>query len=301
MDEWKATLVKYRHERCPEGHGVLYRFKRKTGSLKAYIGITGDFPERFRAHVNGRHDASRDESAIHNAIKKYGIDAFDVEILDYLPEEELPKEEVEAIAFQKTLAPLGYNLDEGGDRARPSKETLIKKSASMKRVIASKSPQEIAEWRAKNAAAQTDPKRRKQQSISKTNWWKTASKAQRDGCSEQHRKTVLAATKEKLDKMRARVLPFEPKASKRITGQLYIRWDGKIGRACAQGKLTLACPSQQTEAVEKKIDRFRRLARPYERDPAKRIVGELYVRYDGKIGRTNLLGKLPIVCAKQQM
>ena len=256
MDEWKAALVKYRQERCPEGRGVLYRFKRKTGSLKAYVGVTCDFPKRFRAHVNGRHEASRDESAIHNAIKKYGIGAFDVDILDYLPEEELPKEEVEAIAFQKTMAPFGYNLDEGGDWAKPSKETLIKRRASMKRAIASKSPQEIVKWRAKTAAAQRDPKRKKRQSIFKTNWWKTASKAQKDGYRKKHRETMLAATKHKLDEMRACALPFEPKASKRITGQVYIRDDGKIGIADAQGKLPLACPSLQTEAVENKLDRL---------------------------------------------
>ena len=223
----------------------MYRFKRKTGSLKAYIGITGDFPKRFCAHVNGRHDASRNESAIHNAIKKYGIDAFDVEILDYLPEEELPKEEVEAIAFQKTLAPFGYNLDEGGDRARPSKETRIKKSGSMKRAIASKSPEEIAEWRAKSAAVQADPKRRKRQSIAKTKWWKTADAASIAQFVQRKREANLAQSRDALATFRSLALPYEPDRSKRVHGQLHVRLDGKIGRASLNGKLHLVLASAQ--------------------------------------------------------
>ena len=301
MDEWKSALVKYRHKRCPEGRGVLYRFRRKTGSLKAYIGITGDFPKRFLAHVNGRHGASRDESAIHNAIKKYGIDAFDVEILDYLPEEELPKEEVEAIAFQKTMAPLGYNLDEGGDRARPSKETLIKKSASMKRAIASKSPQEIAEWRAKSKIAQSKPERRARHAAARHEYLKQLHPYERDRQQRLSQATKLTKSKEKLDEMCAHALPFEPDPAKRIVGRLYVRYDGKIGRTNAQGKLPLVCPTNQDEAVEKKLHRFQRLALPFEPQVNKRVVGQLYVRYDGKIGRANVQGKLPLVCAKQQM
>jgi len=287
--------------RCPEGYGVLYRLKLKIGSLKAYIGITGDFPQRLRAHVNGRHDASRRESVIHNAIKKYGIDAFDVEILDYLPEEELPDAEFEAIAFQKTIAPLGYNLDEGGSRARPTQETNIKKSVSMTNAIKNKSPEELAEWRANQRIAQSKPEMKAIHSESMTNWWKNADEQTRSLAVERSKETRDAQLVSRLDEARARALPFEPKASKRIPGQLYIRYDGKIGRANACGKTPLVCPGHQTEVMEKKLDKYRALALPFEPQEKKRVYGQLYVRHDGKIGRANIHGKLQLVCSKQQV
>ena len=301
MEERKVALDKYRHERCPEGRGVLYRFKRKTGSLKAYIGITGDFPQRLRAHVNGRHDASRSESVIHSAIKKYGIDAFDIEILDYLPEEELPNEEVEAIAFQKTVAPLGYNLNEGGDRARPCKQTLVKKSVSMTKAIKDKSPEELAEWRANMGIAQSKPETKAVHSKSMTNWWKNVDEQTRSLAVERSKATRDTQLVSRLDEARARALPFELNPAKRIKGQLYIRYDGKIGCANAQGKLPLICPGHQTEVMEKKLDKYRALALPFEPQVKKRVCGQLYVRYDGKIGRANIHGKLPLVCSKQQV
>ena len=117
----EEAIRKYRHERCPNGYGVLYRFKRRTGSRKAYIGITGNFPRRFLNHVKGHDARKRGGSLIHRAIQKHGIDNFDVDILDYLPDKELLDAEHEEVAVQNTISPNGYNLIEGGSRARPTK------------------------------------------------------------------------------------------------------------------------------------------------------------------------------------
>ncbi len=73
---------------------------------KSYIGRTNDLERRLREHVN-----SNVCRYLHNAIKKYGLDSFSVEILlDRLSFEEAKKIEGKLIKEHKTLAPHGYNL-----------------------------------------------------------------------------------------------------------------------------------------------------------------------------------------------
>ena len=231
MERWKEVLSKYRHERCPDGYGVLYRFKRKTGSRKAYIGISGDFPKRFKAHVYGKCDRNRSESAIHNAINKYGIDGFDVDILDFLPDEELSRAEYEEIAFQKTMAPGGYNLEEGGSRAHATEDTRRKRSEAMKRTIASKSAAEIGAWRAKGSLARSSQEFKNVMRNHKSFWWKTVDQATRDELVERATASRNAGHAKRLQALRMSALPYEPIRAKRVHGQLYIRQDGKVARA----------------------------------------------------------------------
>lgn len=231
MELWEEAIHKYRHERCPDGYGVLYRFKRRTGSRKAYIGISGDFPQRYKAHVYGRHHSTREESLIHRAIKKYGINDFDVEIFDYLPDEELSNAEREEIALQNTIAPNGYNLDEGGTRARPTEDTKQKRSDSMKRTIESMPAEKIESWRSKMKDARSNPEEKAIHSEHKSIWWKTVDKAKRTLVVERATETRNAGHVQRLEALRKRALPFEPIRSKRIHGQLYIRHDGKVARA----------------------------------------------------------------------
>lgn len=231
MESWQEAASKYRHERCPDGYGVLYRFKRRTGSKKAYIGITGDFPRRWKAHVYGRCDRNRSESLIYRAIQKYGIDDFDVDILDFLPDEVLLDAEQDEISFQETLAPNGYNLEEGGSRARPTKETRQKRSDAMRATIQSMSPEKIEAWRARSRDARANPEQRAQHEEYKRRWWETVDAATRSRTVERATETRNAGHVKRLEAMRKRALPYEPVRAKRIHKQLYFRPDGKVARA----------------------------------------------------------------------
>ena len=94
-------------------------------SGKQYVGKDTNLPKRVKAHLNGNTPQCR---AIHNAIQKYGRDAFSVEIIRYpgISEKALNAVERWWIRRLKTLDPGGYNLTEGGDGAIPSEETRQK-------------------------------------------------------------------------------------------------------------------------------------------------------------------------------
>ena len=94
-------------------------------SGKQYVGKDTNLPKRVKAHLNGNTPQCR---AIHNAIQKYGRDAFSVEIIRYpgISEKALNAVERWWIRRLKTLDPGGYNLTEGGDSSKRSKETCQK-------------------------------------------------------------------------------------------------------------------------------------------------------------------------------
>lgn len=71
---------------------------------------------------------------IHNAIKKYGKENFDYEILyyPYACQDALNHIEQSFIKSLNTLSPNGYNLQQGGNNSRPSDETKHKNSESNK-------------------------------------------------------------------------------------------------------------------------------------------------------------------------
>ena len=82
-------------------------------SGKSYIGQTiRSIEERFKAH---QKESSRC-MAIYNAIKKYGWENFEKDYYE-CPYEDLNFDEELLIREMGTLAPKGYNLKEGGDKA----------------------------------------------------------------------------------------------------------------------------------------------------------------------------------------
>ena len=90
---------------------VIYRYFH-IESGKSYIGQTYNMRKRKNKH---RH-AEGGCPLFHRAVRKYGKDAFDYEILiDNLSEEEVDDAEKDMIAFWETKAPHGYNLDDGGN------------------------------------------------------------------------------------------------------------------------------------------------------------------------------------------
>lgn len=79
-----------------------------------YIGITGQYPPNKRWQ-NG--NPYRGNSYFYNAIKKYGFDNFEHEILfDGLTKEEAEEKEIELIAkYQSNNRKFGYNIANGGN------------------------------------------------------------------------------------------------------------------------------------------------------------------------------------------
>ena len=94
-----------------EKTGVVYRIYHKE-SMKSYVGKSVHPQRRIREHLSGRTSSP----AIRAAIKKYGADAFRVEVLESeVPESCLSKMEILHIRFFKSIAPDGYNLTDGGE------------------------------------------------------------------------------------------------------------------------------------------------------------------------------------------
>ena len=87
---------------------IYYAFCSK--SAKGYVGKTNNFKRRKSQHLQ-----AKPRSAFHNAIKKYGIDAFVWDILEScLSEDIVDERERYWIIEKKTLYPDGYNIKAGG-------------------------------------------------------------------------------------------------------------------------------------------------------------------------------------------
>ena len=90
--------------------GIIYRIMhRDTG--KMYIGKTArTLEERMKEHLH------RVETYIERAIANYGIDAFEVSVIEECDDEEkLNEREIYWIAFYNCKNPHGYNLTDGGE------------------------------------------------------------------------------------------------------------------------------------------------------------------------------------------
>lgn len=107
---------------------IIYKITNKING-KAYIGQTvGELRKRWAVHC-----ASNYCRALHNAIKKYGKDAFKLEVIkECSSHEEMNELEKNFIVEHKTRTPAGYNLKEGGSNGSPSEETKAKMSAAHK-------------------------------------------------------------------------------------------------------------------------------------------------------------------------
>lgn len=91
---------------------------------KQYVGqTTMSLSARWRAHQRG------DCRALVNAIRKYGLDKFEIREIETAPTlEELNAREIAWIIALSTVAPEGYNLRHGGSRGKPSEETRKRQS-----------------------------------------------------------------------------------------------------------------------------------------------------------------------------
>lgn len=99
---------------------------------KSYIGqTTQPLPKRWKQHCNLALRGS--PTYLHNSIRKYGKDKFVVSSLRICENlESLNYWETWYIEHIKTKAPLGYNLNDGGDGRNPTPEVIQKISESQK-------------------------------------------------------------------------------------------------------------------------------------------------------------------------
>lgn len=104
---------------------IIYKIQNKING-KIYIGQTiKPLNQRISQHKSN----SKNKSVIGNAIKKYGWDNFDAEIIDTATNiEELNRKEIYWIGYYKSLVPNGYNIEIGGKNA-PNGEDIRRKIA----------------------------------------------------------------------------------------------------------------------------------------------------------------------------
>ena len=92
--------------------GIIYKITNKVNG-KSYIGQTR-YTIEFRLK---QHQHKKDNTYFHNAIHKYGIENFSIEILEECNIEDLNSREIFYIAKYNTFKD-GYNLTIGGDGNR---------------------------------------------------------------------------------------------------------------------------------------------------------------------------------------
>lgn len=104
---------------------------------KRYIGQTHYSLEvRWKYHIKAARTGSM--CALHCAIRKYGAESFSVSKIDTASStKELNDKEKSYIVIFHTLAPIGYNLTNGGDSFRHSFATRqkISKAVSGRRIL----------------------------------------------------------------------------------------------------------------------------------------------------------------------
>lgn len=105
----------------------IYLIRNKVNG-KGYVGQSINYQERFRSHC--KPSSAKDGSLIDMAIQKYGPDNFSVELLESQVDN---YNERERFWIKKcgTLAPHGYNIEEGGN-VPPSKSGFDHPNSAIK-------------------------------------------------------------------------------------------------------------------------------------------------------------------------
>ena len=89
----------------------IYKITKKENG-KSYIGQSNDIERRFKEHQY------KTDIPIELAIQKYGVDAFEYEIIEECSLDELDEKEKYWIAYYNTYKGFGYNCNEGSGNSR---------------------------------------------------------------------------------------------------------------------------------------------------------------------------------------
>ncbi len=123
-------------------NGQIYMIKNKING-KSYIGQASCFTGlnnkkwgtegRWKSHIREALNNATDHcTALNNAIRKYGVESFNVLTLIKCPINDLNNYEIEFIKLYDTIQPNGYNIKAGGSKSKISEDSIAKmKSAHL--------------------------------------------------------------------------------------------------------------------------------------------------------------------------
>lgn len=117
--------MNYFTQKPKENCGFIYKYTNKING-KSYIGQTvRSLSDRMGSNYHGYIMCT----AFYNALKKYTLENFDIEILEECKIERLNEEEEKYITLFNSLAPNGYNLKQkaGGTHDTISRDTPVYK------------------------------------------------------------------------------------------------------------------------------------------------------------------------------
>lgn len=109
----------------------IYKFVNKING-KIYIGQSNDIQRRIKDHYYKAHNPTGGNyhSPLHLAIRKYGWDNFQIEVLEECNIEELDEKEIYYIQLYNSITPNGYNIMAGGQQFRKDTSDSNKKRCS---------------------------------------------------------------------------------------------------------------------------------------------------------------------------
>ena len=97
--------------------GFIYKIKNKINS-KIYIGLTtNSVVNRFKQHLYESFNSNSKgyNFVLHKAIRKYGEENFEIDIIEEVEDEKLQLREQYWIDFFNSIIPFGYNMTYGGE------------------------------------------------------------------------------------------------------------------------------------------------------------------------------------------
>jgi group I intron endonuclease len=135
----------------PPGTGVIYVGHNNVNN-KLYVGLHGAGPVSLRLARWNRHSKMQGNCVVLiNAIAKHGAGAFDWYVIEHVALSELNNREKFWVSSDglDTQVPRGYNLKEGGDRPKHSKQTIAKMVATRNEpeYVANLSARRKREWK----------------------------------------------------------------------------------------------------------------------------------------------------------
>ena len=104
----------------------IYKITNKVNN-KIYVGQSIDIIERWKQHGYKAFNSNEKaySSAIHMAFRKYGIENFELEILEECEIKNLDEREQYWIKELNSMSPNGYNILPGGQQVRRSTDDLL--------------------------------------------------------------------------------------------------------------------------------------------------------------------------------